>query len=186
MPTQTSNAPEIPCFQEISGAFLYQSRKGLRPDLRPVRRFPGVLRHHAHQGVGRVAGFQIGVFLRGERQLRGPCRALHMAELGRSGHGNGAFAHEPGQRDFRHGHVMEPCQLRHALDDALVLRRSRVILAPGVLVLFKALGALARQPGQPAPGQRAVGRNGDALLPAVGNHLPLLLPEDQVCSAPAR
>ena len=33
MPTQTSNAPEIPCFQEISGTFLYQSRKGLRKDL---------------------------------------------------------------------------------------------------------------------------------------------------------
>ena len=34
MPTQTSNAPEIPCFQEISGTFLYQSRKGLRTGLR--------------------------------------------------------------------------------------------------------------------------------------------------------
>ena len=30
---QTSKAPETPYFQGISGAFLYQSRKGLRPSM---------------------------------------------------------------------------------------------------------------------------------------------------------
>lgn len=131
-----------------------------RSNLRLVRRFLGVLRHHAHQRGERVAGFQIRSFLFRQRLFRGTHSNLHMAEPGRSGHRDCPFIHQPGHRDLRHAHVMETSRLRYALDDAGVLRRGSVILALGVFILFKALGGFPRQFGQPSAGQHAVRRNG--------------------------
>ena len=68
----------------------------------------------------------------------------------------------------------------HAANDDLVLFLRGVVLELRVGVLLHAVGDLPGPAGQAARRQGAVGRQGDVFLVAVGNHLPFLLPEDQV------
>ena len=93
----------------------------------------------------RITGFQISNFLLRKRLFRSAGRAFHMAELGRSGHGNCPLMDQPGQRNLRHADAMEPGQLRHALNDAGILRRGGIILALGVGILLQTPGGLPRQ-----------------------------------------
>ena len=90
---------------------------------------------------------------------------------------------QPRQRNLCHGNVSLFRQLRHPVNDALILLRCGVILEFGVAILLQALGGLAGVLGKPAACQGTVRCHGDVVLGAKFCHLPFFLPEDQVIVA---
>ena len=102
-----------------------------------------ILSHDPNQFVGHIGFFQISDLCIRKLQFHGLYRAVDMMQLCGADYRSRHLCEQPGKGNFCHGYAMLSRQLRHSVDDALILLSCGIVFESGIAVFFKAFGCLS-------------------------------------------